>query len=127
MTVSANPSYLVGFTATGDLSAGQYKIVQLSADTAGAVKLSTSATSNTIGVLVNDPTSGEAAQVQVAGIAKVLGEASVAIGDAVTSSSTGRAKTTTTGGDKIIGTALDAVGSAGDLIRVLLNLSWMGD
>lgn len=126
MTVSAAPSYLTGFVATGDLSSYQYYIAQL-ASTAGTISISTSATSNTIGVLVNDPTAGQAAQVQVGGIAKVLAETSVGIGDAVTSSSTGRAKATTTGGDKIIGTALDASGSAGDLIRVLLGVSWMGD
>ena len=54
------------------------------------------------------------------GICKVLAETSVTYGSEVTVSSTGRAKTTTTDGNRIIGIALEASASAGDLIRILL-------
>lgn len=112
--------------ATGDLSSYQYYVVQL-ASTAGAVKLSTSATSNTIGVLMNEPTGGQPAEVAVLGVVKVAAETSVSIGNAVCSSSTGRAKATTTGGDRMLGYAIDASSSAGDIIRVLLVPGVNGD
>jgi hypothetical protein len=111
-----------GLVATGDLSSSQYKIV-IAASTAGAVKVgATAATDPILGVLQNDPTDGQPAEVAFNGICKVLAEASVTYGSEVTVSSTGRAKTTTTDGNRIIGIALEASSTAGDAIRVLLSL-----
>lgn len=110
------------FTAASDIHASQYKIVQL-ASTAGQVKLGTSGTSKIIGVLVNDPVSGEPAVVQYGGIAKVLAETSVTAGSCVACSSTGRAKNTTTANDAVLGKALEASSKAGDLIRVIVSLN----
>lgn len=114
-----------GFTAVSTLASSQYYIVQL-ASTAGQVKLATSGTSKIVGVVQNDPAAGEAANIAFAGVFKVAAETSVAIGDFITSSSTGRAKTTTTGGNSIIGKALDASSSAGDIIRCV-SVACMGD
>lgn len=115
-----------GFVAVASLASNQYYIVQL-ASTAGQVKLATSGTSKIVGVVQNDPIAGGVANIAYAGVFKVAAETSVSIGDFVTSSSTGRAKTTTTGGNTIIGKALDASGTAGDIIRVAGALSCMGD
>lgn len=108
-----------GMTAVSSLASYQYYLVQL-ASTAGQVKLSTSATSKTVGVLLNDPGAGEAAEVAFVGIVKAAAETSVAIGDALTASSTGRVKTTTTDGNWVIGRALEASSAAGDIIRIML-------
>src|SRR5512146_814496 len=107
------------FVAASDISASQYKVAQI-ASTAGEVKIGTSATSLIIGVLVNDPTEGQPALVQVGGVAKVLAETSVTAGSKLTCSSTGRVKTTTTGGYHMVGTALEASSKAGDLIRIIV-------
>jgi len=107
-----------GLTATSTLAASQYKVVQLSS-TAGQVKLATSGTSKIIGIVQNDPAAGEAADVAFLGVVKGAAETSVAVGDKVTSSSTGRLKTTTTDGDVILGTALEASDTAGDIIRIV--------
>ena len=115
-----------GLTAISSLASNQYYLVQL-ASTAGQVKLATSGTSKICGVLQNDPAAGGEALVAFAGVVKVAGEASVSVGDWLTASSTGRAKTTTTGGTTVIGRALEATGTAGDLIRVAGCLSVMGD
>lgn len=110
-----------GLVATGDLSSSQYKIV-IAASTAAAVKVGTTlATDPVLGVLQNDPTDGQPAEVAFAGICKVLCEASTTYGSQLTVSATGRAKTTTTDGARIIGTALEAYSTAGGLIRVLLG------
>ena len=72
--------------------------------------------------MLNDPAAGEEALYQFAGIAKVLAEASVSRNDKVACSTTGRAKTTTSANDRVLGFAIDASASAGDLIRVQLSI-----
>lgn len=126
MTTYAKYLDIPGFTAVSTLASSQYYIVQL-ASTAGQVKLATSGTSKIIGVVQNDPAAGQPVELAYAGVFKVAGETSVAIGDFVTASSTGRAKTTTTGGNTVIGKALDATSTAGDIIRVAGVVSCMGD
>ena len=106
-----------GLIANGtSLAAKQYYIVQ-HASTAGQCKLATSATSKILGVLQNDPAAGEACEVAaVGGIFKVMCEASVSLGDRLTASSTGRAKTSSTSGNVLIGQALEAYSTAAGII-----------
>jgi hypothetical protein len=104
------------------LASSQWKIVQL-ASTAGEVKLGTSATSKVIGVLVEPGGASAPVTVQYGGIVEVLAETSVAIGDLVGCSSTGRAKTVSGANNQILGKALTASANAGDRITVLLSLS----
>lgn len=112
---------LPGLVATATLAAKQYYVVQFST-TAGACKVATSGTSEIIGIVQNDPAAGEAADVAIMGVAKACCEASVTRGDWLTSSSTGRVKTSTTDGDRMIATALESYSTAGGIIRVLVNL-----
>ena len=111
---------LPSIVATGSLATSQYKIVKFGS-TAGTVKVGAAGTDNCIGVLQNDPASGEAALVAVAGVCRVLAEASVSAGDLCASSSTGRAKATTTQGDNVVGIAAEASSSAGDYITLILT------
>lgn len=111
---------LPGLLAYATLASSQYYLVQL-ASTAGYCKVGTSATSKIVGVVMNDPAAGEPAEIACIGIAKVAAEASVSIGDALTCSATGRAKATTTDGNWVIGRAIDASATAGNLIRVILK------
>ena len=111
-----------GLKAGSSLASNQYYMVKL-ASTAGEVIVGAANTDAIIGVLQNDPADGEAAAIGVGGVLKVAGEASVSAGNWVTCSSTGRAKATTTDGDVVLGTALDATSSAGDIIRVVF---WPG-
>jgi len=106
-----------GLIANGtSLATKQYYIVQ-HASTAGQVKLATSGTSKILGVLQNDPAAGEACEVAApGGVFKVACEASVSLGDKLTSSSTGRAKSTTTSGHRLIGQALEAYSTAAGII-----------
>jgi hypothetical protein len=110
-----------GVIATGDLSSYQYYVV-CAASTAGAVKVAvTAATDPILGVLQNDPASGEAALVAAQGVCWALAEASVTYGSKLTCSSTGRVKATTTDKDEIVGIALAASSAAGDMVPVLLS------
>jgi hypothetical protein len=109
----------VGLVATGDLSTSQYKVVKYGS-TAGTVKVASTSTDAMAGVLQNEPASGEAALVACLGVCKAQAEASVTAGCFVTASSTGRVKKTTTDHDYVIGKALEASSSAGDIIQVLV-------
>jgi len=112
-----------GLAATGSLASYQYYIV-MAGSTAATVKVATTpATDDVLGVLQNDPASGEAAVVAFAGIAKVAAETGITYGNRVTCSSTGRAKATDTDGHRIVGVALESSSTAGDIIRVALSIS----
>ena len=128
MAIKAGQYWSVpGVVATGDLSSYQYYVVK-HATTAGACKVATTAATDTImGVLQNDPTDGQAAEVACDGIVYALAEASVTAGSALTCSSTGRVKTTTTDLDQIVGFALTASSSAGDKIVVHLSRGTLAD
>jgi hypothetical protein len=125
MTTYTNCLRIPGFTAPAAYGSYQNYIVRLGT-TAGTIYLASASTQHPIGVLVNDPASGGVAEVATLGVCSVMSENSVAIGDYVASSTTGRAKTTTDGADGTLGIAMDT-GSAGELIRVLVIPGHMGD
>jgi len=112
---------LPGLTAGADLSAAQYKIVKL-ASTAGTVVLAaTSTVAVTCGVLMNAPLSGEAADVAIAGVAKVkIGTSVMTVGAALGVNTTSYAVLTTTDNRFIIGRAAAAGSAIGDIIPVVL-------
>jgi hypothetical protein len=109
-----------GLLASATLAASQYKIVKV-ASTAGEVIVGAAATDELLGIVQNDPAAGEPADVAFLGIGKALAEASVAYGDPLTCSTTGRVKSTTTNGHRVVGYALEASSTAGDIIRVILS------
>jgi len=120
MGTGGNYWSLPGLVATGDLSAYQYYVVK-AGSTANTVKLATTAATDAIlGILQDDPTDGQAAEVAFTGVALAKSEDSVTFGSYLTCSSTGRVKTTTTDADEVVGFALRA-GDAGDLIPVMLK------
>ena len=117
---SSNFIAIPGLTAGADLSAKQYYVVKL-ASTAKQVIVGAAATDGVIGVVQNDPASGEEALVAALGVVKVATEASVTAGDWLAASTTGRAKTTTSANDDVIGRALETNSAAGDIIGVLIG------
>jgi len=121
MAITSGPTrFLPGFTASGDLSSSQYKLVKL-ASTAGQVILGAAATDICVGVLYNEPTDGEAAQIAIGPVVKVQAEASVSVGTYVASNSTGQVQATTTTSDDVFGFLLEGSTSAGDLVSVLVG------
>jgi hypothetical protein len=122
MTQASGPTFfLPGFVASGDLSASQYKLVRL-ASTAGAVVLvDGDQTDIVLGVLYNDPTDGQAAEIAIGPVVKAQAEASLSAGDYVTGDTTGRLKATTTANDDVFGVLLEATVTAGHIHRVLVR------
>ena len=116
-----------GLVATGSLASNQYYVVK-HGSTAGTVKVATTpATDTLVGILMNDPASGEAAEVAVLGVVRAAAEASVTAGAALTCSSTGRVKATTTDLHQVVGYALEASSSAGDLINIVVARQTLAD
>lgn len=108
------------FKSTNDLSTKQYYIVKVDTSNAQSVVLAAAGTDPIVGVLQNKPAAGKMANVQILGTAKVIAGGSVTRGDLVTSDSNGKAVTTTTNKDVILGRALDTAAS-GDVFEVQLG------
>lgn len=110
------------FEAAADLSAKQYRLVKMSG--ANTVNVASAATDAIIGVLQNEPKSGEAAVVRLEGTSKVSSGTPVGVsyGGYVTSDSNGQAIATTTTDDNVIGIALSAASTAvDDVVEILIS------
>jgi hypothetical protein len=120
MSTFSNYIALTGMTAAADLSSARYKAVKL-ASTVGQVKLTGSTTDAAIGILQNNPKSGEACDIAVHGEAKAVMGASVTYGAWLNQNSTGQLKTTTTANKTIVAIALETSTNAGEVRRVFLG------
>lgn len=112
---------VLSIPAGADLSAKQYTFVKLSGST---VISAAAATDLPIGVLLDDPASGETAAVAVSGVVKLKASAAIAVGALVGTTSTGTGVTLVAGTDStkfILGRAITAAGAAGDIITVAVN------
>lgn len=108
-----------GLVAGADLSAKQYHVVML-VTTAKQVKASTGATAGNIGILQNDPASGEAASVVGGGMTKAYAGGNINAGDFVTANTTAQCVATTTANNKTVGKALTGA-TAGQLFEVFVS------
>ena len=130
--MSFNANYVnISVPAGANLSAKQNHFVKI--NSSGAAVLA-GAGEAAIGVLVNDPTSGQTAAVQISGIAKVKAGASITAGAQVAvnadgeavSATLGRTNTTDTSatdaliGSNVMGIALEGA-AENDVIAVLIT------
>jgi hypothetical protein len=110
-------------TAGADLTAAQYKILQMAAS--GVCTLATTATQFLVGILAYAPLSsatGTPIDVKVRnanGTFKVMLGGTVAVGDALTATTGGLAITTTSAGNQVIGYACEA-GVINQVIEIVL-------
>jgi len=109
------------FTASADLSAKQYHFVKMSGN--NTVTVCAAITDVPIGVLQNNPTSGQAAEVCLFGISKVVADGTLAAGNVIGTSLDGQADAITAGSDTtvyVMGIALNAA-SAGETVEAFIN------
>ena len=107
----------VSLPANGDLSANQFKAVDI--NSSGNVVLASSAGQRVIGVQQNKPSAaGQGTAVAVAGITKMLSSGTIAAGALVTTTNAGLAVTAASG-NFILGRAVTGA-SANDVFEVLL-------
>ena len=93
------------YVAGEDLSAAQFKFVTLESD--GQIDLADSAGENCVGILLNDPASGNAATVVMSGKTLVKSGGTIAAGASVATNATGLAVTAATG-NIVMGYATEA-------------------
>ena len=109
------------FTASADLSAKQYHFVKMSGN--NTVTVCAAITDVPIGVLQNNPTSGQAAEVCLFGISKVVADGNLAAGNVIGTSLDGQADAITAGSDTtvyVMGIAL-AAASVGETVEAFIN------
>lgn len=122
MAYKGSQPFKITLEAGADLSSSQYYFVKLNAS--GKAVVCAGATDIPVGVLQNNPTSGQAAEIVVVGLTKVSSNAALAIGDLIGTSSDGQADAKTAGTDTteyVVGTVLTTTGAAGVVGSVLVN------
>ncbi|HYE75638.1 MAG TPA: hypothetical protein VEF04_20005 [Blastocatellia bacterium] len=110
------------FIAGGDLSAKQYHFVKMSAN--DTVVVCSAVTDKPIGVVQNAPASGGTAEVCLAGITKVSGDADLGYGDSIGTSSDGQAAAYVAGTDTTkypVGQVIEDNAAAGGLVTAAIN------
>tara|TARA_R100001086_G_scaffold18158_1_gene8933 strand:- start:751 stop:1137 length:387 start_codon:yes stop_codon:yes gene_type:complete len=110
-------------TAAADLSGKQHYFVKLASAT--TVNVCTAITDVAIGVLQNDPESGEQAVVRIFGITKVSADGTLAAGNIIGTSADSQADAISRGTDNsvtILGQAIEAA-SAGETVTMFFNPS----
>ncbi len=111
------------FTAAADLSGKQYHFVVLASAT--TVNVCTAITNAPIGILQNDPESGEQAVVRISGVSKVVADGTLAAGNFIGTSADAQADAISPGTDTTVymtGQCVEAA-SAGETTTMILNIT----
>jgi hypothetical protein len=117
----ANAAVKITLEAGEDLSAKQYFFVKISA---GKAVLCSGATDVPIGVLQNDPASGEEASITVVGGTKIKSSASIAAGVKIGTNGDGKADAKTAGSDTteyIVGQVILGAGADNEILTAVVN------
>ena len=119
-----SPLVTIGtLTAGADLSAKQYHFVVLAS--ASTVNVATAITNAPIGILQNNPESGQQAIVAISGVSKVVADGTLAAGNFIGTSSDAQADAISPGTDTTVymmGQCLQAA-SAGETTSMILNVA----
>ena len=117
-----SPSITLGtLTAAADLSAKQYHFVKLASAT--TVNVCSATTDRAIGILQNNPTSGQQAIIQIFGISKVVADGTIAFNNVIGTSADSQADAIVPGTDTSVvtlGIAIQAA-SASETFTMFLN------
>jgi hypothetical protein len=120
----ANSAVKITLVAGADLSAKQYYFVKI--NTSGEAVLCAAATDKPIGVLQNDPASGEEAVITVVGGSKVVASASIDEGALIGTTAAGKAGAKVPGTDTtnyVVGSVILAAGADLEILTALINCS----
>jgi hypothetical protein len=112
----------VSYPAAEDLSADQFKFIVLAG---GLVRRPDSGTERALGILQNNPAAGQAAQVRIEGVSKLIAggvvtENALVKLEYVSASDSGKGLATTTANDAVRGVCVEAAGAEGALCGVRL-------
>ena len=116
------PGFKFTLVAGADLSALQYHFVKL--NSSGQAVPVTAITDEPVGVLQNDPASGEEAEIMAFGISKLVADSAITTGDELGTSADGQADTIASGTDTTVykvGKALQDASGAGTVFAALVD------
>jgi len=122
MAYKGSQPFKITLEAGADLSSSQYNFVKL--NSSGKAVECSAVTDKPVGVLQNNPTSGQAAEIVVVGLTKVSTNAALAIGDLVGTSSDGQAAAYVAGTDTtkyVVGQAMVTSGGADEITTIMVN------
>lgn len=117
----ASTAVRITLEAGEDLSSKQYRFVKISSGKAVACD---NATDAPIGVLQNDPASGEEAAITVVGGTKIVSSASIAAGTKIGTNNTGKADAKVAGTDTTeytVGVCILAAGADNEVLTAVVN------
>lgn len=118
----ATGSLKITLPAGGDLRTSQYRFVRI--NSSGQAVAVTAVTDRAIGVLQNNPNTGEECEIVVAGGTKLVSSAALDEGTLVGTSNDGRGAVLTPGTTTtqyIFGQSILASGAAGEIATVIVN------
>lgn len=119
---TTDPLYCIpGLSASADLSAKQFHFVKMSGD--GTVTVCAAVTDKPIGILQNNPASGEAATVAAFGVSKVKADAALTAGESVGTSADAQCQPVVVGTETTVynvGTVTQGAGS-GEIGTIAFN------
>ena len=124
MAVEGIQQALPGLVAGADLSAKQFYFVKLT--TAFTVDVCSAVTDIPIGILQNNPTSGQEAAVCVFGLTKVNSDAALSVGNIIGSAADGQAAAYVAGTDTtkyLCGQVVQASTAAGGFATAFINIT----
>ena len=121
MAYEGEQNTIPGLSASADLSAKQYFFVKMSGEK--TVDVCSAVTDKPIGVLQNDPTSGQAATVCAVGLTKVSGDADLNFGNSIGTSVDGQAAAYTAADTTkyIVGQVVEGNTAAGGLATAFVS------
>lgn len=122
MAYKASQPLKITLESAADLSAKQYHFVKVNADGKAAICAAT--TDVPIGVLQNDPTAGQTAEIVVIGVTKISSDAALNEGDLIGTSADAQADAKVVGTDTtqyVVGQMMTATGAAGVIGTALVN------
>lgn len=123
MAYKGSQPFKITLEAGADLSTKQYYFVKIDSSTGKAVVCS-NASDRPVGVLQNNPTSGQAAEIVVVGLTKVSSDAGLTIGNLIGTSGDGQADAKTPGTDTseyVVGTVITSTSNAAEIATVMVN------
>jgi len=122
MAYKGSQPFKISLKAGADLSAKQYYFVKL--NSSGNAVVCAAATDVPVGVLQNNPTANQSAEIVVVGLTKVSTDAALAIGNLIGTSSDGQADAKTVGTDTteyVVGVAMVTSGAADTITTAMVN------
>jgi len=122
MAYKGSQPFKISLKAGADLSTKQYYFVKL--NSSGNAVVCAAATDVPVGVLQNNPTANQSAEIVVVGLTKVSTDAALAIGNLIGTSSDGQADAKTVGTDTteyVVGVAMVTSGAADTITTAMVN------